>query len=186
MREMAICKACQYVMPRGELRDNCPACGVPARMFEAYTDRLSPRRRRILLLDLHPILVHFTQAFAFSLPLLCLAALAPLPRIQPHILSTIRVLSCAFPVVILLSFLAGMLDGKIRFRRVGTPLLQRKMLFGLVLLLLACLQMTLVLLHGQPDNTVLLCRLALSAAAAACAAFLGLVGVRLLPAAFPG
>ena len=75
MKEYVVCKSCGYVMEKGKLHDVCPACGVPAKMFEPYAERLSPRRRLILSLDLHPITVHFTQAFAITLPLLCLAAL---------------------------------------------------------------------------------------------------------------
>ena len=186
MKELVICKSCGYVMARGALRDKCPACGVAAKMFEPYTDRMSPSRRRILVLDLHPILVHFVQAFAFSIPLLCLAALVHVPRVQVLILSTITVLGVALPAVVLGSFLAGMLDGKIRFRRVTTPLLKRKMLFGLALLLLSCQILTLILLGDLTDTAVITGLLALSAAAAGCSAYLGVLGVRLLNSAFPG
>ena len=186
MQEQIICKSCGFIMAKRALRDKCPACGVPARMFEPYVERMSPSRKRVLTLDLHPILVHFTQAFTATIPLLCLLALLGLPRIQAHVRSTIAVLGVALPLVVLLSFLAGVLDGKIRFRRVTTLLLKRKMLFGLALLLLACDIMTVILLRARMDTTTILSILALSMPAVGCSSYLGILGVRLANSAFPG
>ena len=181
MQELVICKTCKYVMEKRALTDKCPACGVPSKMFESYVERLSTHRKNILKMDLHPILVHFTQAFAFTIPLLCGITLLPWPQVQNQIHATITVLAVALPIVVLLSFLAGMLDGKIRFRRVTTPLLKTKLLCGAVLFLLSCAIAGVAVYH--PSTGLLL---ALSVPAAACASFLGLIGVRLLDAAFPG
>ena len=76
---------------------------------------------------------------------------------------------------------ARMFDGKIRFRRLTTPLLQTKLVGGGVLFVLACAMRPVVLLH--PSLPILL---ALSAPAAICASYLGLLGVRMINAAFPG
>ena len=181
MPELVICKACGYVMEQRHLKDKCPACGVLAKMFAPYTERISPPRKNILKLDLHPILVHFTQAFSFTIPVLCLLTLLPLTRIHGQISATLTVLGVALPFVVLLSFLAGMLDGKIRFRRITTPLLKTKLVCGALLFLLACAIALTVLLH---PSIVLI--LTLSAPAAACSSYLGLIGVRLLNSAFPG
>ena len=36
----------------------CPACGVPAKMFEPYDDKVSEARRRMIDLHIHPVIVH--------------------------------------------------------------------------------------------------------------------------------
>ena len=76
MAELVKCKSCGYVMEAGKLHDSCPACGVPAKMFEPFTDPVSSKRRSILALHIHPVLVHFPQAFAFFLFALSAASLA--------------------------------------------------------------------------------------------------------------
>ena len=59
--KLFICKPCGFVMKESELQDLCPACGLPKKVFEHYKDRMSPGRRKILGLDMHPIAVHFPQ-----------------------------------------------------------------------------------------------------------------------------
>jgi hypothetical protein len=186
MKDLVICKSCGFIMAKSDLQDKCPACGVPARMFEPYVERMSPSRKRILQLDLHPILVHFTQAFTATIPVLCLLALVGPARIQPQLLSTIAVLGVALPVVVLWTFLAGLLDGKIRFRRVTTPLLKRKLLFGAALFLFSCGILLAIVLRRQMDTIAIADVLALSLPAVGCSSYLGLLGVRLSNSAFPG
>lgn len=181
MQELIVCKSCGYVMDKAGLKDKCPACGVLAKMFEPYTDKVSESRRKILKLDLHPILVHFVQAFSATIPVLCLISLSGMPWAQVQAAEAVTVLAVALPFAVVLSFLAGMLDGKVRFRRVTTPLLKTKMVLGAVLFLLSCGTMAVALLHPSPAVI-----LALSAPAAACASYLGLLGVRMINSAFPG
>ena len=186
MIELVICKSCGYIMARSDLKDKCPACGVAAKMFEPYIDRVSPFRKRMLKLDLHPIAVHFTQAYTATIPVLCLLALFGLPRIQAHLLSAIAVLGFALPFVVAISFLAGLLDGKIRFRRVTTPLLTTKIVFGLALFLFSCGILLVIVLRQSVDFTAVTGILALSIPAVGCSSYLGLLGVRLVNSAFPG
>ena len=186
MIELVICKSCGYVMEKGDLRDKCPACGVLAKMFEPYVDRMSPSRRRILKLDLHPILVHFTQAFTVTIPVLSLLTFISSPQLQVSLHGAIAVLSVALPLVVLLSFLAGLLDGKVRFRRVTTPLLKTKILCGLSLLACSLAILLVAVLRTQMDTATVVSILALSVPALACSTYLALLGVRLTNSAFPG
>ena len=74
------CKACGYIIDEKKLGDVCPACGVPRKAFEPWTDDMSPRRRTLLTLNLHPIALHFPQAFSAMIPVFILAGLLlPLP-----------------------------------------------------------------------------------------------------------
>jgi len=78
MANLMRCKACGYVTDQGNIKDVCPACGVPAKMFEPYNHPVSLKRRRILDLHTHPVMVHFPQAFALTLFILsCFAFFVP-------------------------------------------------------------------------------------------------------------
>lgn len=186
MNELTICKSCGYVMRRSRLKEVCPACGVPAKMFEPYTDRLSPRRRFLLLLDIHPVMTHFPQAFTATLLILCGVALAFRGQPCPNLTATISVLGVILPFVVGLSFLAGLLDAKIRFRRVRTPLLIWKMALGGLFFLLSCGIFAVVATQPPTEPKVLVAVLGLSIPAVVCSSILGILGVRLLNSAFPG
>lgn len=186
MKEMVICKSCNFVMDKASVGDKCPACGVSASMFLPYTERISHSRKMILELDIHPVLVHFVQAFSATIPVLCMIALTGLDMIRPAVTATINVLGVALPFVVVLTFLAGLLDGKIRFRRVTTPILKTKMLVSVVLFLLSCGIFAAVVTHHAADSSSLITLLVLSVPALGCSGFLGFIGVRLLNAAFPG
>ena len=56
-------------MEAGKLGDVCPACGLPRKVFEPYRERVSINRLRLLNLDLHPIVIHLSQAMVIAIPL---------------------------------------------------------------------------------------------------------------------
>ena len=130
MANLIRCKSCGYVSEEGKIGDKCPACGVPAKMFEPYIDPVSEPRRRLLMLDIHPILVHFPQAFAFSLLIISALSFAVTGPVKDAFISAIKVVTAFLPLVVLLAFLSGLMDGKTRFRRVTTPFLKIKMMLG--------------------------------------------------------
>jgi rubredoxin len=131
MTEYMRCKACGYIMEASKLKGKCPACGVPAAQFEAYKPRMSEKRKRILDMHAHPVLVHFPQAFAAALVLIAgLLALLGDGAAKTAILGAARCLSVSLPLFVLAAFAAGILDGKTRFRKLRTPILLRKILIG--------------------------------------------------------
>jgi uncharacterized membrane protein len=186
MKEPIRCKSCGFIMEKGKLHGKCPACGVSEKMFEPYEERISPKRKFLLSLDLHPVFVHFPQAFIATIPLLSLIALMTGGSVHATVCSTISVLDFALPLTVLAAFLAGLFDGKIRFRRVTTPLLVRKMAWGSLLFLLSGAIFLIGLLHPVWTNHALLAVLALSLASLGCAAYLGLIGTSLINSKFPG
>ena len=132
MANLIRCKACGYVTCEGKIKDVCPACGVPAKMFEPYTDPVSQKRRLILGLHIHPIMVHFPQAFTVTLFLLAVLSYFTPPAIKESLFVSIKVISFFLPYFIILSLLTGLFDGKIRFRKLTTPFLKRKIIIGLL------------------------------------------------------
>jgi hypothetical protein len=131
MDTLVRCKTCGYVMEAGKVGEKCPACGVSAKQFEPYDDKLSDRRRLLMSLDIHPVVVHLPQAFAASLVVLAalLSVLADGP-FRLELLDAARVLGAVLPFSVAAAFAAGLFDGKLRFRRVITPVLIRKMIVG--------------------------------------------------------
>ncbi len=124
------CRSCGYVTAEGKLKDVCPACGVPRKMLEPWTDPVGERRRALLEMGLHPLVIHFTVAFTASAFALSLFALV-IPQFLAGLATGVFVvLTAVLPVAALAGWAAGVFDGRIRFRRSTTPLLLRKMAMG--------------------------------------------------------
>ncbi len=180
-----ICKACGYIMNEEKLGEICPACGVPRVAFEPYTETMSKKRARILGLNLHPIMLHFPQAFAAVIPpFLLLGAIAG-PTIGHQVMSTVRVLAVILPLTVLAAAACGLIDGKTRFKRLTTPLLVRKIIAAVVLFVLSVAVAAVALLLGTdyPGRFYLFL---LSAACMVCEIYLAEIGKTLMNAKLPG
>ena len=186
MSTLVRCKACGYIMEASALGELCPACGVPAKQFEPYDDKVKEGRRRLIDLHIHPVIVHAPQAFALALLVLafCVALLAG--EAKTMFTNTARVLGVALPITVVAAFLSGLFDAKLRFRRTNTPALQRKKLFG-ILFFVASLGVAYFALWSPLDSlwAYLLFGLC-SALSLAFGSILGLLGTPLLVAKFPG
>jgi uncharacterized membrane protein/rubredoxin len=186
MANLMRCKACGYVTDQGNIKDVCPACGVPAKMFEPYNHPVSLKRRRILDLHTHPVMVHFPQAFALTLFILsCFAFFVP-QSLMETLSSTIKTLSVLLPFFLIPAIATGLMDGKLRFRKVTTPLLRKKIILSLIFFITAVVMAALVL-SGQLLNTPThMIYFALTIIVSLCGTLLGLIGGKLLDAKFPG
>ena len=186
MANLIRCKACGYVTCEGKIKDVCPACGVPAKMFEPYADPVSEKRRRILMLHIHPIIVHFPQSFAFTLFVLAgLSFVAP-PQINGVLNCTMQVISSVLPFSLILALLTGLVDGKTRFRRVTTPFLKKKIIFGLSFLFTSILIAAAAFILRLSSAPVMALFTMLTIIAVGFSITLGLIGSELMDAKFPG
>jgi len=186
MANLVRCKACGFITDQGKIGDICPACGVPAKMFEPYTHPVSLKRRRILDLHTHPVMVHFPQAFALTLFLLSFFAFFVPINLQESFFSTIKVLSALLPFFVMLAIATGLMDGKLRFRKVTTPLLKKKISLSLVFFITAIALATLALSGQLLIFSTHITFLLLTIIVSVCGALLGLIGGKLLDAKFPG
>lgn len=186
MANLIKCKACGYVTKEGSVKDVCPACGVPAKMFEPYTDPVSEKRRTILGLHVHPIMVHFPQAFSMTLFLLAVLSYVSSPPIKDSLFVSIQVISFLLPYFIILSLLSGLFDGKIRFRKLTTPFLKRKIIIGLIFLNIAFILAFIAFSGRLAVSPIREYFTLLTIAEVACSALLGLIGGHLMEAKFPG
>ncbi|MBL8026694.1 MAG: hypothetical protein JNL74_09805 [Fibrobacteres bacterium] len=186
MNNLVICKACGFILDQSKLGDVCPACGVPAKMFESYVEKISPKRKLLLSMDFHPVMVHFPQAFSFTLFILALLSLTVSGVLRTKLTATLEVVSVLLPVMTVLSIAAGMFDGKIRFRKFTTPLLVRKMVLGVVFLGLTIAGAAYIRLHPEFISRDLYIIATINVVTIGIGARLGLIGVSLLNSKFPG
>ena len=186
MANLIKCKSCGYVTEEGKAHDVCPACGVPAKMFEPYVDPVSPQRRMILKLDIHPILVHFTVSFTFSLLILNIAAFFLKGDLFDDIFTAARVIAFFLPITVILSFAGGLFDGKIRFRKITTPLLKTKILLSIFFFILSITYLMLILKFGFTGFIWLGIMASVITAALGLVIALALIGTSLIEAKFPG
>lgn len=182
MQQMVICKSCGYIMAQGKVKDDCPACGVKAKMFIPHDERISDKRKFLLMLDLHPVMVHFSQAYTATILVLSLLALLVKPGWVERITAVVIVLGYALPFTVVATFVSGMFDGKIRFRKVTTPLLIKKMALASACFVLTCGVFVCVMCNPLPLGLIaVLCALAMT-----CSSILSVWGVSLLNSRFPG
>ncbi len=185
MSELVRCRPCGYVMDADKLGDVCPACGMPRKVFEPYRERVSNNRLTILNLDLHPIAIHFSQAFVGAIPLLFLFT-ALFPGFHHQELSIVnKTMIIALPFTMILALSSGMIDGYTRFKTFNTPLLIKKLILSGIITVLSATASAMVIFNGLiPKNTTAVILLTLGCLA--CAVTLGLLGKRLLNVILPG
>lgn len=186
MKALVRCRTCGYIMPASQVGTVCPACGVPAKMLEPYKDKVSEKRRRILNLDIHPVIVHLPQAQALALFVFTIGVIIFSGTIEKDLQSTVKVVGVLFPLAVLAAILSGLFDGKTRFRRVTTPALIRKMIFGSIFFVFSAAVAVLALVMTFDTSTLTYLILALSVCCLACGTVLGVIGGHIKFAEFPG
>jgi rubredoxin len=186
MKTYLRCKACGFILDASRLGEVCPACGVPKSQFEPYQEKVSESRKRILDAHLHPVMVHFPQAFEFTLLVLAILVLTARGTVRDHLWVVFQSLAWCLPVVVAGGFITGMVDGRVRFRRLTTPILRSKLLLASVFLIAAVVTAGLAWSNTVAAPAVLWALLGLQAVAFICSGLLGVLGTSLLDAKFPG
>jgi hypothetical protein len=184
-RVLVRCRACGYIVNQDKLKDVCPACGLPKTVFEPYKDNVSGKRNAFINLHLHPIAVHFPQAFAVVIIPLILLGEIPGLSYGRDLLVTAKVLSGLLPFLSLLAFLAGLIDAQVRFKKLRTPALKTKMIFGGLFFIMNCLIAAIVFQHGFETKAVSAV-IALLVLCVGCQIVLGNIGVKLMGARLGG
>ncbi len=185
MSQLVRCKACGYIMRERRVRKVCPACGLPKKVFEPYAERISPTMSLILNLDLHPILVHFPQAFASILPFLAVATIWFRTVYCDELTVVLCFTAIALPVTTLGAFVSGLVDAKTKLKRLTTPALIKKMTAGAALFLFSAGNALIIVRAGYVPGTRVYVLL-LSIASLVCAVLLGMMGKKLIPVIMAG
>jgi ribosomal protein L37E len=172
MAQLVRCRSCGYIIYESRVGDVCPACGVPRKMLEPWNDPISPKRRGILDLGIHPIILHFAISFTAGGLALSLFLIVFPSLFHGTAAGAARVLISVLPLILIATFVSGRVDGKIRFKKAKSPLLRRKTVITLLL--------------GPSVQWVPFVDAGLLACGLACAFLLGRMGHGLLGALFPG
>jgi len=183
------CKACGFIASAAQFGEVCPACGVKKDLFEPWKDRVGRGRRVWLDLHLHPIVVHIPQTLAvFLLVLGGLYPWVPASWQAGLFWPLILPLSWLYPLSVLGGSLSGAVDGKVRYRKLSTPLLSKKLWVGTLFLVTSTAQTLIVVLAGFGPGQGLAWAgfTVLAAVSLACAAVLGHWGASLFGGAMPG
>jgi peptidoglycan/LPS O-acetylase OafA/YrhL len=107
-------------------------------------------------------------------------------RFDTYLFDTLITISLFTPLGVLLSFLTGIMDAKVRFHRITTPILVRKLILAISFFVLSVCMLVLALQPGFPAHGLLEAYVLFNVGAFICSFFLGLLGKGLLEAELPG
>ncbi|HUX95033.1 MAG TPA: hypothetical protein VMV47_04810 [Bacteroidales bacterium] len=181
MKELVRCRPCGYVMEADKLGDVCPACGLPRKVFEPYRERVSSNRLLLLNFDLHPIVIHLSQAFVIAIPILAFLKNF-FSDFQPDMIKHVLIFSVLiFPFTLVFAIITGIIDGLTRFKTLKTPLLRVKIIFSFIILTLS-----VAMFFIGPKEDYYWITIILSVLALAAGVQLGLWGKKLINVILPG
>jgi hypothetical protein len=181
MKELVRCRPCGFVMEADKLGDVCPACGLPRKVFEPYREKVSRNRLMLLNLDLHPIVIHLSQALVIAIPLLVILK-SFFSSFQPEVIKNVLIFSTfIFPFTLVMAIITGIIDGLTRFKTLATPLLRVKIIFSFIILTLS-----IVIFFVAPNDHNYILTLILSILSLGAGFQLGLWGKKLINVILPG
>jgi rubredoxin len=180
MKKLYRCKVCGYVLEGTEPPGICPACGVKGKIFEEYESPVSEKRRKMLDLHVHPVAVHLPNAFSACMAAISFFRIVGVIQDRSVFMGMLRAMVLILPFSAVFAAAAGIFDGKLRFKRVSTPHLKKKLvLASLFFFLSASLFVIQVFLTLEPSTyniVVLVC----SGILLGIAMTLGLIGNKLV------
>ena len=181
MKELVRCKPCGYVMEAGKLKDVCPACGMPAKAFEPYRERVALNRLFVLSLDMHPIAIHLSQTFVILIPLMMFSIML-FPDFNRDIFTSVLQFSIyVFPLTLIAAIITGVIDGLFRFKTLTPPILRLKIILSSIIIVLSG-----TMFFIAKDGNYGLFTIILSLGCLFCAVRLGLLGKHLIDVILPG
>ncbi len=173
-----ICRVCGYVRTVSK-GGRCPACGVRDSAFVPFQHKASFKRRIFLKLDVHPVAVHFTITYTAVSALLFVLLLFIDEILEVPIQGILDLQITLLPLLIASGGITGLIDGKIRFKKIKTPYLLRKIVLGSILFVISVI---LLIIHitSQGDASFLLVEAILVLFAFILASYLGWIGAALI------
>ena len=135
-KKYEFCRLCGFVREVGK-RGICSACGALERAFIPYEHKASERRRMFLKLDVHPVAVHFTISYTAVVAMLYIISIFSTTLLGIPIQDTRDLQIFFLPLLTIGGGITGLIDGRVRFRRLDTPYLKRKIVLGCILVALS-------------------------------------------------
>ncbi len=180
MNKLYKCKVCGFVTKRKILQNLCPACGFKGKIFEEFEPTISPKRRKAIELHAHSALVHFPIAvitYIFIINLFILTKIIPWHSV---FVASLKAMVWLLPFVTLIGMLSGLYDGKLRFKKINTPLLKKKILLSVLLIVISTSLFVLQFVLELDPSFYNLLILAFSIVLFGIVTILGLIGGTLL------
>jgi hypothetical protein len=135
-KKYELCRLCGFIREVGK-GGICPACGALERAFLPFEHKASEKRRMFLKLDVHPVAVHFTISYTAVVAMLYIISIFSSTLLGIPIQDTRDLQIFFLPILIIGGGITGVIDGKVRFRKIDTPYLKRKIVLGSVLFVLS-------------------------------------------------
>jgi rubredoxin/O-antigen/teichoic acid export membrane protein len=180
MKKLYRCRVCGYILERKEAPDVCPACGARGKIFEEYESPISQKRRKMLDLHVHQIMVNLPVAFVASLALISFLRVVGVVQEQSVFVGMLKAIVFFLPFSAILATAAGIFDGKLRFKRIDTPHLKKKLVLAGLFFLISASLFVIHYFLGLNPSTYYIVVLAYSAVLLSIAGALGLIGGRLI------
>lgn len=182
MKRLYKCKVCGFVLKNKILPELCPACGFRGKIFEDFKPTVSEKRRKALELHAHSAIVHFPIAVITYIFFINLFILVKFIAWHSVFATSLKAMVWLLPFVTLIGMLSGLYDGKLRFKKINTPLLKKKLFLSVFLIAISTtlfvFQYVYVLEFDQSLYSLLI--LAFSIILLGIVTFLGLIGGKLL------
>jgi len=137
MNKLYKCKVCGFISKSKTLPELCPACGFKGKIFEDFEPTVSVKRRKSLELHAHPAMVHFPIAVITFIFFINLFILAKVIAWHSVFAASLKAMVWLLPFVALIGMLSGLYDGKLRFKKISTPLLKKKILLSILLIVVS-------------------------------------------------
>jgi uncharacterized membrane protein YvbJ len=185
MKNYLRCKACGYIIEEGRLKDVCPACGMPSKAFESYKQTINEKRLAALEKHIHPVLIHLVMSPTMLNIVLLLLVLFASGSFNSNLWVVIRFNIYLLPFFTLIALLTGIYDGKLRFKKLTTPILKKKIILGSTFLVLTIIG-ALVLLGKQENLAINIVLLVIALLCMGLAGILGTLGSSIFGSKTPG
>ena len=101
-----------------------------SKAFEEYKYNVSEFRRKVMSLDIHPVVLHIPQAVSVLIPLFIVLSFFISGTYAIKLIASAEILTLLFPLSVAGSIATGIFDGRVRFKKISTPALKRKIMLG--------------------------------------------------------
>ncbi|NHJ39918.1 hypothetical protein [Candidatus Hodarchaeum mangrovi] len=175
-----ICKVCGFIRPAGK-GGICSACGARERAFIPFEHKASKNRREYLKFDVHPVIVHFTVSYTATMVILFLINEFITDNILGMEISpALDLIILLLPLLVMLAGITGLIDGKVRYRKLLTPYLRLKISMGVALFIDSLFILLFHIFIASQNGLFFILKVILILAAIGLASGLGWFGTKLV------
>jgi len=175
-----MCKVCGFIRPAGK-GGVCQACGARERAFIPFEHKASKNRREYLKFDVHTVIVHFTISYTATMAILFLLNEFITDNILGiEISPSLNLIILLLPFLVIAAGTSGLIDGKVRYRKLQTPYLQLKIFMGAALFIDSLFILFFHNFIGSANGLLFMIKLIFILAAAGLASGLGWFGSKLV------